>query len=102
MAIDQLYFEYLSSAIKLLREDNLKVEPTLRVGCLSYPDLLVSREQISSRFPNLENCDYVLRNDLEKIRKWHGIPQLKEIIETSDFFKKINCVPDYFDFDEIR
>jgi hypothetical protein len=102
MAIDQLYFEYLSSAIKLLREDQLKVDSPLQVGCLSYPDLLVTKEQIVSKFPHLAKSDFVVRNDVEKIRKWHGMPHLEEIIETSDFFKKLNCDSDYFDFSEIR
>lgn len=102
MAIDQLYFEYLSSAIKLLRADQFKVDSPLQVGCLSYPDLLVTKEQIVSKFPNLAKSDFVIRNDVEKLRKWHGMPHLEEIIETSDFFKKINCDPDYFDIAEIR
>jgi hypothetical protein len=33
---------------------------------------------------------------------WHGMHQLEEIIETSDFFKKLNCEADYFDFAKIR
>ncbi len=102
MAIDQLYFDFLSSSIELLRNDESEDQTPLRVGCLSYPDLLVTREEIVTRFPKLKGSDFLLREDGEKIRKWHSMHHLTEIIETTDFFLRLNCQPDYFDFAEIR
>jgi hypothetical protein len=102
MAIDQLYFEYLSSAIKLIEKDKFDTKKPIKIGCLSYPDLLLSRDEISKQFPQLDGCSYVLRQDVNQLSKWHGMPHLTEIIETTDFFNKINCETDYFDYAEIR
>lgn len=54
MAIDQIYFEFLSKAINMIGEDKLGDKRPFKIGCLSYPDLLVSREQIVNKFPNLQ------------------------------------------------
>lgn len=102
MAIDLLYFDFLSSAVEMLRSDSPDPSKRLKIGCLSYPDLLVSRDIISERFPDLAGSNFMLREDGEKIRRWHSMPHLNEIIETSDFFRKLGCEPDYFDFAEIR
>jgi len=102
MAIDKLYFEYLAAAIKLLHEQEPKTKTTRRVGCLSYPDILVSRDLIIKKFPELALSKFKLRDDLKKISLWHGMPELEELIETTDFFNKVNLTADYFDFAEIR
>lgn len=102
MAIDTLYFGVMAPAIEIARRKLSNPDASMRVGCLSYPDLLITREQITQRYPRLANANYEVREDCEKIRKWHSMPNLSEIIETTDFFKKIGCIPDYFDFAKIR
>jgi hypothetical protein len=102
MAIDYLYFDIMCTVIDLERKNKSSQDSVLQVGCLSYPDILVSREQIIHRYPELKNETYITREDSEKIKKWHSMPHLKKIIETTDFFNKLGCVVDYFDFEEIR
>ncbi len=102
MAIDTLYFGVLSSALDIVRRKLPDPLATLRVGCLSYPDLLVTRQQIAERHPHLATANFRQREDADKIRQWHAMPHLQAIIETTDFFRKIGCEPDYFDFAEIR
>jgi hypothetical protein len=102
MAIDDLYFGVMCSAMDTARRKLPDPTAVMRVGCLSYPDVLVTREQISERYPHLATASYRLRDDAEKIRKWHSMPHLSEIIETSDLFDKLGCETDFFDFAEIR
>ena len=102
MAIDNLYFGLMSSGMDMARRKLADPTQVMRVGCLSYPDLLVTREQIATRYPHLADATYRLREDADKIRQWHSMPNLDEIIETTDFFDKLGCEADYFDFAEIR
>jgi hypothetical protein len=102
MAIDEVYFGVMSSGMEMARRKLADPAGVMRVGCLSYPDLLVTREQIAARYPHLADATYRLREDANKIRQWHSMPHLNEIIETTDFFNKLGCETDYFDFAEIR
>lgn len=102
MAIDSLYFGVMCSAIDMVRRKMPNPTTVLQVGCLSYPDLLITREQIAARYPHLADSHFRLREDAERIIRWHSMPHLTEIIETSDFFNKLGCEADYFDFAEIR
>lgn len=102
MAIDYLYFDVMCTAIDLERKNKTIQDSVLLVGCLSYPDILVTREQIIHRYPQLNNESFMTREDSEKIISWHSMPQLSKIIETTDFFNKLGCIVDYFDFEEIR
>lgn len=102
MAIDALYFELLATVIDLKRSEVENSESLIRIGCLSYPDLLVTRQQISKRYPNLQSENFKLRQDYKEICKWHALQNFVEIIETNDFFNKLGCEVDYFDFAEIR
>lgn len=102
MAIDNLYFNLMYSALDMARSKLPDSTAVMRVGCLSYPDLLVTREQIAARYPHLSDARYRLREDADRIRQWHSMPHLVEIIETTDFFDKLGCETDYFDFAEIR
>ena len=45
MAIDTLYFNALCTAIRIIKESHSSLD-VLRVGCLSYPDLLITRAQM--------------------------------------------------------
>jgi hypothetical protein len=101
MAIDHLYFQVMTQALAIAKSGE-SPESKVRVGCLSYPDLLVTRDQILQVYPDLEEARFMLRDDFEKVRSWHGMDHLSEIIDTSDFFKKINCTVDYFDFQKFR
>ncbi len=102
MAIDNLYFQMLATVIDIKRSELDSPESLIRIGCLSYPDLLVTRQQISNRYPDLRSANFKLRQDYKEICKWHGFQNPIEIIETNDFFNKIDCNVDYFDFAEIR
>jgi hypothetical protein len=102
MAIDNLYFGVMCKVIDMARCDQPNSKNNIKVGCLSYPDLLVTREQIATRYPHLVDATYAMRLDSEKIRQWHSMQHLTEIIETTDFFEKLGCETDYFDFAEIR
>jgi len=102
MAIDNLYFDVLCSAIDTAKRSMPHPTAVMRVGCLSYPDLLVTRAEIANRYPHLAEASYELRCDADKIRRWHSMPHLTEIIETTDFFNKLGCTTDYFDFAEVR
>jgi hypothetical protein len=102
MAIDNLYFGVMCSAMDMARRKLPDPTAIMQVGCLSYPDLLITREQIAARYPHLADTTYRLRKDGDKIRQWHSMPHLTEIIETTDFFDKLGCETDYFDFAEIR
>ncbi len=74
----------------------------LDVACLSYPDMLVTADQISKRYPALADADYRFRSDSQRVAQWHGTPLLKEVIETTSFFENTGCCPEYFDVAEIR
>lgn len=102
MAIDNLYFGVMCSAMDMARRKLPDPTAVMRVGCLSYPDLLVTKAQIAERYPHLASTSYRLRDDANKIRQWHSMPHLNEIIETADFFDKLGCETDFFDFAEIR
>ena len=101
MAIDHLYFQVITQALAIAKSGESS-KSKLSLGCLSYPDLLITRDQISQVYPDLKNVRFVTRDDFEKVRSWHGMKHLPEIIETSDFFNKLNCTVDYFDFKEFR
>jgi hypothetical protein len=100
MAIDYLYFQLFAQTIKNLRQEGKK--DNIKLGCLSYPDLIVSRRLLEEHFSNLSGQDMKVRSDSESIKKWHGINSTEEIIDTNDFFNKIGCEADYFDFSKIR
>ncbi len=102
MAIDSIYFGVMSAAMDMARRKLPNPSDVMQVGCLSYPDLLISRDQIVSRYPHLQGTKFRLREDSDKIKNWHSMHHLAEIIETSDFFDKLGCKTDYFDFEEIR
>ena len=102
MAIDNLYFAIMTSALKMVKASMPNAVEKNRVGCLSYPDLLVTRDLIAETYPELDGASFAVRKDAEKIKRWHGMSHLNEVIETSDFFEKIGCDADYFDFEEIR
>jgi hypothetical protein len=100
MAIDYLYFQLFSNVIKNLRQEGKKDK--IKLGCLSYPDLIVPVKLIKEHFPNLNNEDMKIRPDSESIKKWHGIKSEEGIVDTNDFFNKIGCEAEYFDFAKIR
>lgn len=97
MAIDDLYFGVMCSAMDTARRKLPDPTAVMRVGCLSYPDVLVTREQISERYPHLATASYRLRDDAEKIRKWHSMPHLSRssrhpIFSTSSDVKPISLI----------
>ena len=100
MAIDYLYFQLFSNTIKNIRNEGK--QDNIKLGCLSYPDLIIPRKLIEEHFPGLNNQNIKIRPDSENIKKWHGIKSEEEIIDTNDFFNKIGCTADYFDFAKIR
>jgi len=100
MAIDYLYFQLFSSAIKNIRNEGN--QDIIKLGCLSYPDLIVPRKLIEEHFSSLIDQNMKIRSDSENIKKWHSIKSEEGIIDTNDFFNKIGCEADYFDFAKVR
>ena len=98
MAIDQAYVEFLSSVIRIIR-NNKKAK--LRTASLSYPDILLSPSELVHYFNEL-NIDDILEIEGKDILKWHGIEGRTKIVDTENFFKKIGCDVDCFDFEKIR
>jgi hypothetical protein len=74
MAIDNLYFGVMCSAMDMARRRLPDPTEIMQVGCLSYPDLLVTREQIAMRYPHLAEANFRLREDAGKILQWHSMP----------------------------
>lgn len=101
MAIDHLFFQLMAQALEKVKS-SLSENRRVKVGCLSYPDMLVTKQQIIQIYPKLVSEEFALREDYEKVRTWHGMPHLTEIIDTTNFFEKLNCEVDYFDFKEFR
>lgn len=100
MAIDNLFFEGLADVINVMRSQEIYKE-SLNIGCLSYPDMLVSEDEVIKRFPKI-NRNFKKRSDSEEIKAWHGRSDLNYIIDTDDFFNKIDCNGHYLDFKKIR
>lgn len=100
MAIDYLYSQLFSNTIKNIRNEGK--QGNIKLGCLSYPDLIVPRKLIEEHFPDLNDQNMKIRPDSEAIKKWHGIKSEERIIDTNDFFNKIRCEADYFDFAKMR
>ena len=100
MAIDYLYFQIFSNVITNLRKEGKK--DNIKLGCLSYPDLIVPIKIIEDHYPNLSKENIKTRPDSESIKKWHGIKSEEDILDTDDFFNKIGCEAEYFDYKKIR
>jgi hypothetical protein len=98
MAIDNAFISVLSKLIQLIRHDK---KTTLRTACLSYPDILLSPGEIVNYFNDLNIAD-ILEIEGEEILKWHGIQGRQKIVDTENFFKKIDCNVDCFDFEKMR
>jgi hypothetical protein len=96
-------FNYLPNAIGKIREEGKKdKKDKIKLGCHSYPDLIVPQRLIDDHFLSLTDQKLKTRDDSKKIKEWHGIKSDEEIIEKDDFFNKIGCLADYFDFIKLR
>ena len=97
MAIDLRYFSVLAKVIKAYP----KTAP-LDVAFLSYPDLMLTPEQVINEFDFIDKKEIVYRSDSEEIKRWHDLKHLDQIIETKDLMKKLGCNPIFFDLKKIR
>lgn len=100
MGIDLRYFSILAKVIKAYP----KTAP-LDVAFLSYPDLMLTPEQVINEFDFIDKKEIVYRSDSEEIKRWHdirGAKHLDQIIETKDLMKKLGCNPIFFDFKKTR
>jgi len=91
MGIDLRYFSILSKVIKAYP----KTAP-VDVAFLSYPDLILTPEQVINEFDFIDKKEIVYRSDSEEIKRWHGVKHLDQIIETKDLMKKLGCNPIFF------
>ena len=97
MAIDASYFKYLRPVLRSLMSTDRR-----RIACLSYPDILMSPEEIVSAFPEVEGMPLTVRPDSDKICRWHGLTDQIEITETASLFDAIGFTADFFDVAKIR
>jgi hypothetical protein len=97
MAINFTCLKILRDILTICNIDNNK---TLRVACLGYPDIIVSEDTIKSIFLKINFLPK--RIDSDSIKRWHGIKDKFEIVDTDFFFKTLNLEAHYFDVRKIR
>jgi hypothetical protein len=97
MAIDKTFFTFLAPVLReLMSRKNRKV------ACLSYPDILMSPDDVTFAFPEAQGKKLAVRDDGAEICKWHGLPEQIEITDTKSFFQSIGLEVDFFDVSKIR
>lgn len=91
--------------IKFRHMKDTRSQSSLKVLALSYPDLLVGKDDIIRLFgPNIAN-QMKVRSDTDKIIEWHGErvgSVLCEIYDTNVLFKLLGLESDYIDIVEAR
>jgi hypothetical protein len=97
MAIDPAYFHYLSP---LLNE--LGAHRSLKVACLSYPDLLLPPSGVANRLVGLAPDQLQVRDDSDKICAWHGITPAIQVTDTASLFAALGHAVDFFDIKPFR
>jgi hypothetical protein len=97
MAIDIAYFHYLAP---ILRE--MKKSEGCRVACLSYPDILMTPEEVAPHFHGLDIRSLKVRPDSEEICRWHGIQTKIQITDTKSLFEELGLKIDFFDVQRFR
>lgn len=103
MALNYTGIKIIKDILTIIKDKNKKIASNninIKVACLSYPDIIVSEEDIRSVFNNI----FFLKKEIDsdQIKKWHGILDKFEIVDTDFFFRALNFDTDYFDIRKIR
>jgi hypothetical protein len=97
MAIDTAYLHYLAPVLTELG----KKRP-LRIACLSYPDLLLTPQDVVRAFPSVSAEALQTRADSEAICAWHGIKKPIQITDTQSLFTALGHTADFYDLKQFR
>ena len=86
MALTYTGLKILKDILTIIKDKNKKITSNninIKVACLSYPDIIISEEDVRSIFNNISFFPKEI--DSDRIKKWHGIFEKFQIIDT-DFF----------------
>lgn len=102
MAIDVYYFRLLHAVIE--REfTNRMAGQAPATACLSYPDLLVSLQDIEALVGQSVADQLVLAKYSEEVRRVHGLsPTFGPLYETDSLLTAMGLQATYFDIAKIR
>ena len=103
MALTYTGLKILKDILTIIKDKNKKITSNninIKVACLSYPDIIISEEDVRSIFNNISFFPKEI--DSDRIKKWHGIFEKFQIIDTDFFFRSLNFDADYFDVRKIR
>lgn len=100
MAIDLGYLEVLNAVIIDIKLSNVAKG---KVGCLSYPDLIVRRNLLSRFFKEDILQSWSVSKFQGEIKKWHGLPaDHGEVFETENLFKAYDFDVEFLDVKAFR
>lgn len=97
MAIDNIYLNYLAPLLNEFGGGR-----SLRIACLSYPDLLLRPADVAKAFPTLDEAKLQIRSDSDRICAWHGIKQPIEVTDTLSLLSALGHTVDFLDMKAFR
>lgn len=103
MALNYTALKILKDILIIIKDNKNKVSSSninIKVACLSYPDIIISEEDVRSIFNNISF--FKKETESDQIKKWHGVFEKFQIIDTDYFFRSLNFETDYFDVSKIR
>jgi len=99
MALNYMALKIFKDVLKIINSNTLN-NTKIKVACLSWPDIIIPEDAIRSIFTNITFLLKAAKSD--EIKKWHGIHDKFQIVDTDFFFKALNLETDYFDIQKVR